>query len=239
MRLSHCPSALALEAFANGELEASLHEHTRAHVAECDRCRARHAQQERERAEFYATAPTFEAHAQRFIPAKPRRRVVAGVVVALAAAAAAAAAATLLAVVGRPSENRLKGSPTIGFYVKRGDRVRESDGMSSLRPGDLLRFTYSSDRERYFALFDRDQRAASVFYPPGERAILLRPGRDVPLQFSVELDDTPGVESVHALFCAESFELEPLRAALQQAGRVPVPAGCQTDTRTLQREAAK
>lgn len=232
MRLSHCPSVLALEAFANGELDAPVLEHTRAHLAQCERCRARHAQQERERADFYATAPSFEAHAQRFVPAKPRRGVVAGSVIALAAAA-------LLVVLGTPSENRLKGKPSIGFYVKRGDQVRESDGMVSLRPGDLLRFTYSSDRERYFALFDRDQRAASVFYPQSQQAILLHAGRDVPLQFSVELDDTQGVESVHALFCPESFELEPLRAALEKTGRLPVPADCQIDTRMLQREAAR
>lgn len=234
MQLSHCPSDLALEAFANGELDDSVAELTRAHLTSCQSCRLRHEVQARERAEFYATAPTFEVHAQRFVAPRRRRSFIAG-----GLAVAAMAAAALLVVFGTPSETRLKGQPSIGFYVKRGDHVRESDGMISLRPGDLLRFTYTSDRDRYFALFDRDPRSASIFYPQGQRAMLLRAGRDVPLQFSVELDDTPGVETVHALFCSESFELEPLRAALEQTRRLPVPAGCHEDTRTLNREAAK
>jgi hypothetical protein len=238
-RSSDCPSDLTLDAWANGELDVSLIEPTRSHLAECARCQVRHETHARERAEFYEAAPTFEAHARRFVPERStpvRRRstptMIAGGIAALAAVA-------LLTVLETREENRLKGRPSIGFHVKRGDQVQESDGTMTLRPGDLLRFTYTIDRDRYFALFNRDQRTASVFYPQGEQALLLRAGREVPLPFSVELDDTPGPESVYGVFCLERFELAPLRAALERTGRLPAPPGCQVDARTLHKEASK
>ena len=51
-------------------------------------------------------------------------------------------------------------------------------------------------------------------------------GRDVALDFSLELDDQLGEEQVHALFCNEPVVLEPLRAQLESTRALKTPPGC-------------
>ncbi len=241
MRLSReqgCLSELALDEWASGELDAPTRERTRAHLDQCAHCRARHAALERERTEFYEAAPSFDRHARRVrraraSPPRPHRAL------ATAAAAMTVAAAVLVAVFVRSDQTRLKGGPSIAYYVKRGSQVTAGDAATVVRPGDLLRFVYTSDRDRHFALFNRDARSASVYYPAGVDAIAVRAGQAVPLEFSVELDDVPGDESVYALFCSHRFALEPLRAALADTGRLPVPAKCQVDILRLRKEPAR
>ena len=148
---------------------------------------------------------------------RPRTRVPA---VGASLAAVALAALGFLALrsglePGVPGDTRVKGGePRLGFYVKHGDEVRRGEPGESVRPGDALRFVYTSDRTFFIALFSRDARELSLYYPEGEHAIELAPGQDAALDFSVELDATPGTERVIALFCPQTFELEVARAAL-------------------------
>jgi hypothetical protein len=237
-RSEDCLSDLALDQWSNGELDGQERQQVEAHVATCPRCHAQHAELERKRAEFYAAAPSFEEHAARFVTApnvggRPRR------VAALAAGLAALAALAMIAL--RPSGlpiTRSKGAPYIGYFVKRDNRIVPGSEATRLRPGDLLRFNYSSSREYYLALFNLDSREASVYFPSAPHAARVPSGSEIPLDFSVELDATPGVEHVHALFCEQRFELEPLRAALFASGRLPVPNGCHVNSLTLHKVAA-
>jgi hypothetical protein len=119
--------------------------------------------------------------------------------------------------------------------VKRQGRVWAADSGTLLEPGDLVRFTYSSEHACYLALFGQDARATQVYFPNGARAAFVRGGAAVPLDFSVELDTTPGEEHVHALFCDSSIELAPLRAALAETGRLAAPEGCKVQTLSLRK----
>lgn len=236
MRLNEpadCVSDLVLDEWGSGELDPVTRDQTATHVMTCRSCRARHQQLEDQRAEFYAAAPTFESHARRFVPQRAyarraRLRLTAGALAAIAAAVA-------LALVPSLRETRLKGGPSLSYFVKRNGQVWSGDAATALQPGDLLRFTYSSERDCYLAVFDRDARSTQVYFPNAASAAFVRAGVAVPLDFSVELDATPGDEHVHALFCDASVELAPLRAALAETGRLPVPAGCRTDALTLRK----
>jgi hypothetical protein len=237
-RPEDCLSDLTLDEWSTRELDAQEQERVEAHVATCPRCQAQHAELERKREAFYAAASSFEQHAARFVAA-PNVRGRSRRVATLAAALAALAAIAVIAL--RPSglpSTRSKGAPYIGYFVKRAGRVVPGSTTTSLRPGDLLRFTYSSSREYYLALFNLDSRAASVYFPSARHAVHVPSGSETPLDFSVELDATPGVEHVHALFCEQRFELEPLRAALFASGHLPVPSGCHANSLTLHKVAA-
>jgi hypothetical protein len=237
-RSEDCLSDLVLDQWSSGELDEQERQRVESHVATCPRCHAQQAELEQKRAEFYAAAPSFEQHAARFVTG-PNSRRRSRRVAALAAGLAALAALAVIAL--RPSElpiTRSKGAPSIGYFVKRDGRIVPGSATTSLRPGDLLRFTYSSSREYYLALFNLDSREASVYFPSAPHAARVPPGSQIPLEFSVELDATPGVEHVHAVFCEQRFELEPLRAALFASGRLPVPSGCHVNSLTLHKVAA-
>jgi hypothetical protein len=239
MRLSRpqeCASDLVLDQWASDELEASAREHVERHVATCAHCRARHEVLERERVQFYASAPSFDSHARQFVKKPERQPRPRDVRMRALIGAAAIAAVASLVVLPETLGTRLKGGPSIGYFVKRGGQVRPGDAASVLHAGDLLRFTYSSEQDRYLALFNRDSRSVTVYYPTGPHSSRVHAGSRVALDFSVELDDAPGSEHVYALFCAQAFETSPLRAALASTGNLPVPDGCELDTLTLRKE---
>jgi hypothetical protein len=235
-----CLSELALDEYLAGELAAEASEHARLHLDQCDRCTARRAERQADLRAFLERAPTFAEHAAHVQGARgkaflPARRAV------LAAASLLALAAAALLIVRSPRDHdeiRGKGGARIGFYVKRGEDVTRGAASQVVRTGDLLRFVYTAPADAHLALFNLDARAAAVYFPArSERAASIRQGTDVPLDFSVELDASPGVEHVHALFCAESFALEPLRAELEAQKQLTVPQGCTHRVITLHKEA--
>jgi hypothetical protein len=122
--------------------------------------------------------------------------------------------------------------------VKRGSDVRRGERGDTLAPGDALRFTYTNPQRSYFALFNLDAQAASIYFPGAASAAPLRGGSQVALDFSVELDAQLGEERVFGVFCSEPFELEPLRAALKANGGLPARPGCQFDVITIHKEPA-
>jgi hypothetical protein len=147
-------------------------------------------------------------------------------------------AALLVVWTGSPSEvTRSKGAPHVTWFVKRGEQVQRGRTGETLYPGDSLRFVYSSDAPRFLALFNLDAREASVYYPSTPDALRVRAGNEVALDFSVELDALLGTERVYAMFCEETFRLEPLRAALFETGRLPERAGCRSEMITLRKVA--
>ena len=247
-RAEGCLSEFTLDEWVTGELESSECVRVEAHVASCETCRARHEALEAGRAAFLAAAPTFTAYSMRVTGAQrasrrrplrasayPQRALLAG-----SSLAVLAAAALLVVWTGSPSDQtRSKGAPHIGWFVKRGEHVHRGRAGETLYPGDALRFVYSSDAPRYLALFNLDAREASVYYPSTPSAARIDPGTDVALDFSIELDEQLGTERVHALFCEASFQVEPLRAALFDTGRLPERAGCRSELITLNKAAKR
>lgn len=234
-RAEGCLTDLTFDAWSSGELTDQLRERALAHIATCERCRLRQLELEAVREEFYAAAPSFNEHAGRTRPKRSPH------VSKWVFSAALAAAIALMFTPGlRGPGTRQKGGPSLGYFVKRGEQVFEGERDTTLQPGDLIRFTYSSQEPRFLALFGWDSHKASVYFPANsEHAERVQSQMDVGLDFSLELDAAPSDEQVHALFCRSSFELQPLAAALQDTGQLPLPPDCQKLDVTLHKVLAQ
>jgi len=254
MRELSCVSDLGLNEWRAGELSPARAAEVEAHLRQCARCRECDADREREHQAFLDAVPSFAAlaaslgrpdvntlvslpsDAARLPPPVAKRARLRS----LGWLGAAMSAAALLVWFGRPEVapgTRAKGAPQIDFFVKRGARVIRREPEQLLRAGDLLRFTVFSDRPRYLALLDHDPHGARIYYPEGQLAKLQSAGWAVPLDFSVELDDSVGPERIYAVFCPEAFAVEPLRAELARAGELRPPDGCQLDAIEIRKEA--
>ena len=116
---------------------------------------------------------------------------------------------------------RTHSAPRIGYYVQRGDEVTRGERATLVYPRDAVRFFYSADRAYYLAIFSANARGVAVYFPTGRTAQHVSAGRDVELDVNVELDDTLGRERVTALFCPETFEIEPVQTALASGAALP------------------
>ncbi len=238
-----CASDLRLDRLLAGELGADERETLLAHVSECETCSARHAEFSKQWQTLAADGPDFSTLVLRVNRRRAardgrrsRRVYVAGVVAVAAAAVLAFAPIAPSTSDPAPDQTRSKGKPHIGYFVKRGEAVVDGVPGAALHPGDRIRFVTSSERPRYLALLNRDARGVSVYYPSTGRAARVPAGSAVPLDFSVKLDDYLGRERVFAVFCDESFAVEPVRAALQANGAPPMSAGCSVATLDLEKE---
>jgi hypothetical protein len=228
-----CVSDLALDNHLSGDLAAPEAAAVDAHLAQCVRCRMRHELMERQRSEFLAQTPSWRAFdAQQRRPQRWRRS---------AALGALAAAAAVLLFVRTNDENlpqaRTKGAPSLSFHVKRGDKVLQGASGEIVHPGDVLRFSYTTERPVYFALLNVDGYTATVFHPLTAKAALIEPARDAALGFGIELDALLGEERVYGVFCDAAFELEPLRKALEAAPTLPALQDCHVDMLVLDKRA--
>ncbi|MGK3999949.1 DUF4384 domain-containing protein [Sorangium sp. So ce1024] len=245
-----CLSELRLDELTADQLDAAAAREARAHLAGCARCAARLSEIEAARAAFAASAPPLRldrgargALAERAATEarRPRRWLAPAAASALAAAAAALllfrAAPEPAGGTATSSGERIKGANRIGFYVKRGGIVQLGGAGARLQPGDAIQFTYSAAEPRYLVILSVDGASqASVYYPSGPVAARIEPGLDVVLPQSTVLDDTLGAERIHALFCAEPIDVEPLRAALAARPEAPPAApGCDVDTLTAEK----
>ena len=261
-----CLSDLSLDQLLTHELGDAAREQVHSHLEHCATCRARRDDFRARRDAYLAQVPSFAALAERAagsragasaareqagrVPADRKARTPVRVhAVWLGLAAAAALLVSRFALTGptpsgssiprareRPDATREKGAPDIGYYVKRGEYVTPGEPGQALRPGDRLRFTYTSARAQQFALFNRDGRGASVYYPAGAQSARVAAGKAVALDFGVELDDYLGSEQVLALFCEQPFALEPLRQAFARGEPPSVPADCTLRTVELKKE---
>jgi hypothetical protein len=187
-----CRSALALDRWLAGELNAADSEELRLHVESCARCQPVLQAMRDERNEPLPTLraassvqPFISLHStindlhnpQSSLPAvvdrvetskriKPRRsrwsRSFA------LATGLAAAAALLLVVRGNPAE-RSKGSGdfALGMYVQHGDSVRRAGVREEVQAGDALRFAISSQSDGYAAVLSLDPKGRASIYFPG------------------------------------------------------------------------
>jgi hypothetical protein len=106
-------------------------------------------------------------------------------------------------------------------------------------PGDQLRFTYSSERPAYLAVLGRDQRATSVYFPSGPSAARVEGGRDLPLDFSLELDAQLGEEQLYLVLCPSQYAVSPLRTELEASGDLRAAPGCVVERIALHKEAPR
>jgi hypothetical protein len=234
-RKEGCLSDLSFDQMLAGELTEAANRKARAHVDDCASCRNRLAAISRDHEAFAGEPP---------LVFKKRPSRARGVWVMAGGALAMAAAALLFVRTKPPGDEmqgtRVKGAGRIGFYVKRGEDVTLGMPGAHLRPGDALRFVYTTDTSRHLTILSIDGAGhASVYYPSGAVAAQIEPGVDKPLPTSVVLDATLGEEKVFALFCQDAVSLEPIRAMLEASpARPPSAPGCQVDTVFFQKEDA-
>jgi hypothetical protein len=249
-----CLSDYRRDKLLGRELPPDEERSARAHVAGCARCAERVREAEADAARFAAEAPRWGEIAAAVEPERlpgvpellrARRRRFLGLV--SAATVAAAAAVLLLAVRGPapPSAGpapgvepvtRTKGRPRprIGFFIKRGGAVWAGGPAETLRPGDAVRFTYTSDALRFLAIVGVDGNGQGhVLYPSAAKAARAPAGRQVALPESVVVGDVRGRERILAVFCDRPVDVEPLqRAWLASLNGAAVPEGCTHDVLT-------
>ncbi len=225
-----CLSDLTFERLFASELSADA---VSEHLASCQRCRERHAELSQLREVFLRRRPEPAVHKQHVMAL---RWVGSGAALLLAAAACA--------VLWRPPIEeqgvRVKGAPHIGFFVTRAGHSTRATPDYKVRPGEQIRFVYSSSRPAYLAIYAVDaEQQVSVYFPQGERAHEITAGADVVLPSGVELDHVLGREHIYALFCGAEFAVEAFRAQLARAELTEaVPEDCQLEALSWVKEAA-
>lgn len=215
-RLEACPSDLLLDAWAAAELDAKVVAQLEKHLSHCSDCQQRHASFEHERAEFLEAAPNFEAQRKLAGATLPTRKSSGEQKTrGLAAFAVGLGAIGLFCVLSmRPWEKTPASGtahgPHLSVSVKRGQLVVPAASGVAVQAGDVLRFAYSTDLDAYLALLNVEARGVRAYFPiTGSQAQHIHPGNEVPLDFSVELDASPGVERVLGVFCRTPFEIHP------------------------------
>jgi hypothetical protein len=230
-----CVSDLAIDRSLSTELTQAAQGELESHVARCVRCGVRYDLIARQREAFFSRAPDWETFSE------PQRRsrshwlrwASGGALAAIAALCFIGPA--LDTVAPQVAGLRTKGSPHIGVYIKRGDKVLQGASGDIVHPGDRLRFTYSNERDAQFALLHADQSGAEIYFPVANTSVHLPAARDAALDFAIELDEVSGDERVFGLFCDAPLALEPVRVALQTDGTVPELPGCHVDSLMLQK----
>jgi hypothetical protein len=227
-----CISDLRFDAWFARELDAPAKAELLDHVRRCRRCRTRLDAlfRSRERFSLQLVVPAW------LEPAARRRSVRRNVW--LSCSAITLAACALLAIDARPRAiERAKGQAYVGFFVKHGSHVQRGSPERPLRPGDHVRFTYTTLAARYLAIMSVDRAAhVSIYFPEGARAALVEPGVDVALPSAVELDESLGEERIVAVFCEEPLPLQQLTAAVASREADPRLPGCAADSFTVTKE---
>lgn len=231
-----CLSNYAVDRWLVGQLSEDELRAMQEHVDNCPRCSLRCDELSRQRTAFYTRVPSWDA--------LEKRRSAAPVLPSLARRSWAlplmAAAGLLVIGVGvgvgfgsselwSSAVERSKGGPSIGFFVKRGERIRRGITGEDVIPGELLRFTYSTERPLYFALLHADSAGAAIQFPTQPNAARIDPGREIPLDFSIRLDSRLGTETIYGVFCEEAVALEPIRARLESTGSMSELPRCRVD----------
>jgi hypothetical protein len=78
--------------------------------------------------------------------------------------------------------------------------------------------------------------AGKIGVPAGGAAERVEAGVDVALATTIELDETPGVETFYGVFCGSAAPLEPIRTSLERSpAGVPTVEGCSIDRLSLRK----
>lgn len=238
-RGAECLSDLAFDQWRAGEYEGH---NPQPHVDSCPRCAARLLTIDADRESFRSQIPAFVLPARRPQPGlkhKFRRWLAPGLPLLVAAAV------LLLWIrsghhdeVSPPANTngpvqgtRLKGGPSIGYYIKSGTQVQLGEDHSHLVPNDAVRFTYSSSDDHYLVIASRDgANAISIYYAEGEHGAFVEKGSNTLLSESVILDNVLGKERVYGFFCEHSVSVAAVRAALTTNKVRPLIEGCSVST---------
>ena len=234
-RTDDCLSDLQMDVLTCGALDASAAQSARGHLAGCTRCTQR-ARDLAEDAEAFRLAPPRIS-----LEPAPRRSVVdrlmSGWGVGGLAAALAAMLLFFIVQESAPSGQdgvRRKGNDSLAFFVKRGDQVVPGLNGTSLRPGDRVRFTVSTNEPRHVVVLGLDSAGVVTTFHDSGREVL-PPGSDIALPDSFILDGTLGAEHVAAFFCSGPVSAAEAQRALVAEPAAPMLQGCSVDLVTWEK----
>ena len=216
-RREDCLSDFALDRFTTGDLDPPTErERISQHLAGCERCQARRAEN------AAVVAPTFDFRGITPAKRRPGWRFHAGWLAPMAAAAIA------LLIPWRSPEVRSKGGGwQLGVVAQypNGRVVGISPG-TALSPGDHLRFEVGAPVDAFVSVISLDATGAvTPFVPASGTTVAVHAGQRRLLDGAVRLDDSLGPERLLLLACPRPVAIEALvtagRAALAQAqGRI-------------------
>jgi hypothetical protein len=240
-----CPSDLKLDRWLVGELTPAEERAIALHVEACGFCKPRQAELAESRRVFARDAPPFAALGRpearpsdaRELARRPGRSAPSAWLIGASALAAAAAIALA---VGKPwpsppatdvasSGTRTKGGvASLGWVVRRGERVFSGRPEQPLRAGDAVRFTVSAREPVYVAVLGLDAGGlVSVYHPEGDQLSRVEAGHEQVLPTAIELDAAPGEERLYGVFCASAVSLSAVKLAIQRSPEAPaLPSGC-------------
>jgi len=240
-----CISDFVVDRLLAGDLTASEEQQSRGHLARCERCAARLAQVDAERAAFSQHGPRL-AWPKIEVP----ERAVSGLRRHLPVLSLAAAA--LLFVIGRSSflerrerdeapstsGTRTKGGASFELYIRHAGQTRRAGDREVVFPGDQLQLEYTTTEPGHLLLLSLDGKGtASVYFPSTDsRAWPAPAGRGQLVPESTILDAVLGEEYLHALYCARRVEVEPLRQELVEGLVFDAPPGCSVRTILLEKK---
>ncbi|MCK6550139.1 hypothetical protein L6R52_30165 [Myxococcota bacterium] len=207
-----CLSSLGLDLATIGAADDAA----RAHLAACDRCRARVDARRAEDAAFVAATPidaraaAIERRAR--VEQRGRLRVLA---IGAALAASIAGAVVFVPPRGRPTATeRMKGATIAELFVDRGGEITRW-AEQPLAEGDTLVFRYTTTRRHLLVLDVEASGEISVIVASLEgTSVPIEPGRDQTAPQGMRLDAYAGRERVIALFSDAPLEAAPLVEAL-------------------------
>jgi hypothetical protein len=219
-----CPSRLRFDRWLARELAVEQMTQVELHAAQCRRCGAVLEELRRGYEAFSPVLPG--ALVQRVRQRNPKRR-------ALVWAAPLLAAAAALLMWTRSDDasldgTRSKGGSQLTFYVMHEGVARPGVDGERVRPGDALRFAYSSERAAYLAIVSIDGASkASAYFAEGGRAAKVGAASRALLDQSTVLDATLGSETVYGMLCKEPIDLDPVLRALERTpDKPPAVADC-------------
>jgi hypothetical protein len=127
----------------------------------------------------------------------------------------------------------------LGFFVERAGAIWPGRPGESVRPGDSVQFTTTTEAAGFVAVLGvTAEGRTELLYPQGRTAAPIPAGQEVGLPGSTILDENVGQERVVGLFCAAPVELEPIRQAFEAApAALTPPKGCQTEVFTWNKRA--
>jgi hypothetical protein len=212
-------STLALHRLRYGEIAGDERARAMSHLDGCDRCQARLAVQERERAAFVLEPVPREL--RRVDPAREvsgfgsllRTWWLPAGVVAVAAALLLVAAPALRSEDGAEPGNRIQYRgvlPAIEVWVDEGSGPRPLRPGEPLAEGDRVQLRYDAQGAPYVALAGRDSTGMIEVYTlaaPAGAGLLTAP-------FALELDDAPGEQELFVVTSADPLDEGIVAAAI-------------------------
>jgi len=189
-------SELAIDRLLGNELAPEDAAAVLDHASSCARCSV-------QLQDALAIQRTFAAERPKLAFIAPRRRP-RYVAMMTAATALAASVAVAFAWPRHGAEGiRTKGTAIVGFFVAHHDQVRRGATREPVVAGDRIELVTTSDVPAWFAAISTDGAATrTVYVAPRQIAA----GPDRAIDTAIELDASPGVETVTGVFCETAFD---------------------------------